>query len=372
MRASKKIGLAAMLTAAVMTVGGVAAAWTYAEEPIVKQQGEVTMTAGEFKYGSLFITRSKVIGGSYASASARTTADLKSSVDLQLNAEPSSTVLVQIDFHNDSNVTYYYNTTETVTTDNAAITYTVKGIEYEQAVAPKEQISLQVEFSYENSSNVSNGDILTELRFLFKVDKEAVGDIVATTAVEQFENILNNKVADDSYTQLETAMDNRDGGFNKGSAVTYIGNVAGANTTDSQAIEGLFGEEFMTMDVDGDGEVEPITMMIKRENLDGNTATGDSYTYTSWGRETTVNGVEMTLYITAESFAGKSQGAEMVVYAVVYTIPEGGSEWVEVVGLTKGTAEANNYSNGSWGTVNSFNTDTWRAENGRTIEDLIP
>ena len=123
------------------------------------------------------------------------------------------------------------------------------------------------------------------------------------------------------------------------------------------------------MDLDGDGKTEPITMMIKRENLDDSTATGTSYTYTSGSRNYTVHGVEMTLYITSKDLDGIRSGASVEVYAATFTILPGQGQWVQVVPLTKGTASANNYS--GWGSANSFNTDTWKSDSGKTMSQLM-
>ena len=150
--------------------------------------------------------------------------------------------------------------------------------------------------------------------------------------------------------------------------MTYIGNVAGSSDDDSKVIQTLFGDEFMSMDLDGDGKAEPITIMIKREDIDGNAATGGSYTYTNWFREYTVNGVEMTIYITSENLNNVSNGKSVVVYAASFTKLPNQSEWTDLVPLTKGTANANNYS--GYGSANSFNTDTWVSDSGKTIKEL--
>jgi hypothetical protein len=166
-------------------------------------------------------------------------------------------------------------------------------------------------------------------------------------------------------------MNNRSG-LNKASVVTYIGNVYGSSSADSTFMKGLFTEEFLSMDLDGDGKEEPITMMIKRENLDGNTATGDDYTYktSSWGssREQTVEGVEMTLYITSADLSKVSSGRAVVVYAASFTKLPGADTWTALVPMTKGTADTNNYS--GYGSANSFNTDTWLSDAGKSMKEL--
>jgi hypothetical protein len=106
--------------------------------------------------------------------------------------------------------------------------------------------------------------------------------------------------------------------------------------------------------------------MIKRENLDGNSQTGDEYVYKNLlGINQTVYGAEMTIYITSEGFSSNT----LTVYAATFTKLNGSDTWIEVVPLTKGTATANRYSFG-FGGNNSFNTDTWKSDNKETMDTL--
>jgi hypothetical protein len=106
--------------------------------------------------------------------------------------------------------------------------------------------------------------------------------------------------------------------------------------------------------------------MIKRENLDGNSQTGDEYVYKNLlGINQTVYGAEMTIYITSEGFSSNT----LTVYAATFTKLNGSDTWIEVVPLTKGTATANRYSIGVGGN-NSFNTDTWKSDNKETMDTL--
>ena len=346
-----------------LCVSGVFATWVYIGSP---EPAETTLLAslGNFTYGPFYITKAEIVGGSYANASVTKKSDVNITADIELNKNTSSTVVVEVTFYNNTEVSYYYNKTETISSNNDSISYSVTGIEQKEEVPSKTFKTLKVTFEFD-SNNTSNTSLLSELHFNFVVDKSSIGTIVAQTAVGRFADILNNVVADDSYQTLEDAMNNRGGSFNKGSAVTYIGNVSGAANADSQMIMLLFTEEFLAMDLDGDGESEPITLMIKRENLDGDASTGASYTYTSWGREYTVNGVEMTIYITSEGFDSNT----LVVYAATFTKMYNETKWVQIVPLTKGTATANNYN--GYGAANSFNTDTWKSDNGKTIETLV-
>ncbi len=366
----------ALVCVAAIGTGGVAADWTF-EEPTQGVQTDIQLTASEFSYGYIYITASRVVGGSYANASVLKTSETGVAVNLQLNEVSSSTVVAEITFYNSTDLIYYYDKTETVASSNESISYTVGGIAQEDAVQPKTYKTITLEFSYAGG-NTSNSALVGQLNFLFTADKDSIGEAVANNAVERFEDVLNNlfelpNEGEESYNALTSAMDERSG-YNKASAITYIGNVAGAGDGDSETINALF-DGVLDMDLDGDGNTEPVTMIIKRENVDGKEETGDDYSYTttSWlgGQETKtdVYGVEMTLYITADDFSNVSSGSDVVVYAATYTILEGATEWTLLLPLTKGTATANNYE--GWGSANSFNTDTWRSEDGQDIEELI-
>lgn len=348
-----------------LSVSGVLAIWHYFG-PSEAGNSSINTSLSNFKYGTIYITKTSVIDGDYSSTSIKKVSELNIGGDLVLNAESGSSITVAVTFYNSTDVSYYYNETQVVSWDNDKISYELSGIEQKDEIPAKTFKTINVTLAYD-SADLSNRELSLVLHFNFVVDKESIGGIVAQTAVDRFRDILNNKVYDGSYSDLITGMDNRSG-FNKASAITYIGNVSGSTSNDSKLIETLFGEEFMSMDLDGDGKTEPITMMIKRENLDGNNSTGADYTYSSWGREYTVNGVEMTIYITSQSLDNVSNGQTVVVYAASFTKLPGAQEWTDLISLTKGTAKANNY--GGYGSANSFNTDTWESDDGKTIEQL--
>lgn len=360
-----KLAVLALLVFA-LTVSGVSAAWTYLDYPDDHIQN-VASDMATFRYGTLYITSVSVTGGAYNAASSVKIADLDISSQIELRSEKSSSAVLAVTLYNSTDVNYYYNETTKLSHSNNAIGFTVSGIEQKQEIPPKTYKTVNVTYNY-SSNNVSNGVLESSLHFNFVIDKESIGGIVAQTAVDRFGDILNNVVSSNSYDVLDTAMDQRSG-FNKASAVTYIGNVSGSSNTDSNVIKSLFGEEFMTMDLDGDGKAEPITMMIKRENLDENDVTGSSYTYSNWGRETTVDGAEMTLYITSQDLSSISNNQNTVVYAAVFTKFSENEKWVCITPLTKGVAKANNYS--GYGNANSFNTDTWVSDDDQSIEQIV-
>jgi len=53
----------------------------------------------------------------------------------------------------------------------------------------------------------------------------------------------------------------------------------------------------------------------------------------------------------------------------LFTKLPGAEKWTELVPLTVGTANANNY--GGYGSANSFNTDTWVSTDNKTVETLV-
>ena len=368
MKRNYPLRLAFLLLACIMLlVSGVMASWLYLGQPEELEEN-MSGNLSSFRYGTLYITEVGLSGGSYERAIPEKTADLNLTTDLTLHDAATSTVSISVTFYNNTDVSYFYNEAQSISHSNNAISYTVSGIEKKDEIPTKTFKTVTVTFAFAGSST-SVKNLLSEIHFSFVVDKDSIGDVVAQTALDRFLDILNNKAAPDSYNTLDTAMNNRGSLFNKASAVTYIGNVSGSSSSDSQTIKTLFGDEFMSMDLDGDGNSEPITMMIKRENLDGDLSTGTSYTYSSMGRETTVSGVEMTLYITAQSLSGVSSNQEITVYAAVFTRTAGATEWIQLTPLAKGTAKANNYN--GYGSANSFNTDTWVSENGDTIETIV-
>lgn len=353
----------ALITVLCLTVSGVFAAWTFLG-PALDTSNDVSSSLSGFSYGPFYITKVEVVGGDYSSADVKKVSDTNISADISLNKNTSSTVVADITFYNSTDASYYYNEEQIVSTDNDKISCTVSGIEQKEEIPSKSYKTITATFGF-NSNNTSKTDLLSEIHFNFVVDKDSIGIVVAQSAVTRFEDIINSVVSADSYSTLKNAMNNR--GSNA-STVSYIGNVSGAHDDDSALIEELFTKEFLSMDLDGDGVSEPITMMIKRENLDNNIYTGDDYTYKNfWGQSRTVQGTEMTIYITSEGFSSRT----LTVYAATYTLLEGADKWTQVVPLTKGTASANNYSSGEFGTDNSFNTDTWKSEDGKTIDTLV-
>ena len=346
-----------------LLVPGAFADWVYRTPP-TPIDAPIASSIRLFNYPPFYITQINVIGGNFASADITKTADTDSLADITLQNSTSSTVVAEVTFYNGSDASYYYDKTETISTNNENIVYEVSGVSQKEEVPSNTFKTLTVTFKY-NANNTSKRTISSELHFNFVVDKDSIGIVAAQTAVTRFADILNNRVSENSYQTLEDYMNNRGSNF---STVSYVGNVSGASDKDSTFMQQMFTNEFLNMDLDGDGKSEPITIMIKRENLDSDVNTGDSYTYKGlFGISRTENGVEMTIYITAEGFSKST----VVVYAASFTKLAGSDAWIEVVPLAKGKADANNYSSGILGTDNSFNTDSWESDSGDTIDELF-
>ena len=77
---------------------------------------------------------------------------------------------------------------------------------------------------------------------------------------------------------------------------------------------------------------------------------------------------EATFTGTYGTYNVDTTGLTMVVYAASFTKLVGSEKWTELVPLTKGTADANNYS--GYGSANSFNTDTWLSDTGKSMKEL--
>ena len=170
-------------------------------------------------------------------------------------------------------------------------------------------------------------------------------DIVAVRGADQrFKEILNTPaLLDTLIKRMNTVTSAWDP--NGRADDSYVGNVVGSTSADSAVLNELFtvdGVNYLTMEIEGDEK--PVTVLIKREDLDGKATTGDE------------NGNEMTIYMTAETIGNNP----VTVYAAVYTKDNtvSGSEWTQIGQLFEGKANTNRYS-GWFGSRDSFNTDTW-------------
>ena len=234
-------------------------------------------------------------------------------------------------------------------------------IEIGDEIAERSKRIINVKATFQKGGDTSDPHLFSIIEYFFSTTKPESSDDAAVSGVlGKFADVLNDS---ESYTALIDAMDSGVGGIFTGGRLnnSYIGNVVGDKTgDDSQALNALFGNN---MELNIDGENTPVTIIIKRENVDGNNNTGDD------------DGNEMTLYITADPL--NSSGKYVPVYAVVYT-KNGDGEWYQIGEVYKGTASVRQYGGLLDRGTGSFNTDTWRRVddngdrvNNDTIENII-
>ena len=182
----------------------------------------------------------------------------------------------------------------------------------------------------------------------------------------KFLEILNNTT---DYSTLCGAMDDNYDGSRAWTA-SYIGNVAGSSSEDTTILAELFDGE---LSLEVNGTKVDVTCIVKRENIDGNNSTGDTYRVS----RTNYRGCEFTLYLTTANFDYISFNDYPPVYAMVFTKYSGSSEWVQVgEEMYAGTAQVVGYVGGT--TSGSFDTGTWRSSQiyhdiaaGASISTLI-
>ena len=239
--------------------------------------------------------------------------------------------------------------------DNENIEFTLSGIERKTPIEDKAYLTFEVTFSYVKNTVSSNRVLNSVLNYEFLPFDDVPEDeeeIAASGVLERFEEIVEDKFESDSLLDQMNKYEDNDRNDD-----SYIGNVFGASPDDVAVLEELFAGD-LHLNINGvDTEVK---ILIKRENVDGNSTTGDE------------QGREFTLYITTDPLEKQwYQSKTAVVYAGVYTKYPNTTDWVQVGPLFTGSAsiigyDGNRFSDGS------FNTDTWK-ETGtnKTIEDAV-
>lgn len=225
----------------------------------------------------------------------------------------------------------------------------------QKKVLPGDTLTFTVTYTLGKNLD-SNIDYNTLINYQFGINVE--GEAEALEIIEQkFLNILNTQ---STYETLIDALDNKFDGRQEWTS-NYIGNVVGSSSGDSMAVNTLFaGQLQITV---GRDQMDA-TVLIKHENLDGNTNTGDDYVAEneSNGGVFRGYGCEMTLYLTIDPL--NSAGRYVPVYAVVFTCDrdENGnlSDWYRVGNTYAGTANVVTYDGGNG--TGSFVTDNWIAD----------
>ena len=182
----------------------------------------------------------------------------------------------------------------------------------------------------------------TFINFLFGVRMDAVHD--------KFLAALNDNAKGGAYDKISEFFDEK---------YAETGETVIANIGDEKALfDELFGNN-LTVTIDG---VElPVTVMVRRENVDGRT-TGDSYSGTS-GAPT---GCEYTVYITVDAL--NSPTGKAMVYAVSYStggVAGSSDTWHQLGQLYEGKADIIDYDPSTDGMQGAFNVYSWEATPNR-------
>lgn len=225
-------------------------------------------------------------------------------------------------------------------------------------IAPGATKEFTVTYTLSSSNSSANYNqtytTVANVRFGINVNSlEQAHDVL----MEKFKEILNSA---SSYAELTNKINDKFDG-NQEWTSNFIGNVDGSNTADSVTMNNLFGGRLQM--VIGDQQ-QTVTALIKHEPVDGNDATGDSYTITyNNGSQQTRIGCEYTIYLTTAKLGSSSFNSYPTVYAAVFTCNQTDQgtpdEWYMKGLLFKGTARVVGYMGEESG--GSFDTGTWRS-----------
>ena len=209
-----------------------------------------------------------------------------------------------------------------------------------------------------SGSRAASIDLKTLINYKFGVHVDSMGAVAIDSALSKFEDILNDMTAGGGYETLISKIDDKYDGKNDWKA-NYIGNVVDSSSADTETVNDLFEGELSLII----NNVETnVTVLIKREDVDGNINTGDSYTASYGDKTTSAAGCEMTLYMTTD----KLQRGTPVIYAAVFTCDKNADgtygNWYMIGDMYVGTASIVGYEGGQ--STGSFDTGTWRSSAG--------
>lgn len=355
-----KVLLLILSCVCLLTAGGVYATWSYAKNSADQDYRNMGLGFAQFDYPPIHITAVvKKSGDGSVVVNDYYDTHLDSSVTLVQNA--SSTVTLTITVHNQSDKIYAFNAVKYLAEaySNENIVHNLPVLKHGDEIAPEEYLTFDVTFSFKAGASRVNTvlDSVINFEFVLLDDLPEEEEIAVSGALEQFQNIINNIVRNGSFEDLIAQMDDYDN--NDRYNGSYIGNVTGASPDDAALLKDLF-QGNLHLNIDGvDTEV---TILIKRENVDGNVNTGDE------------NGNEMSIYLTTDSLSRPFRRAP--VYAAVFTSETDGDSWYQLGNMYKGRAVVKGYDGNPIGS-GSFDTDDWETygdstmSNGKTIEEVI-
>ena len=256
----------------------------------------------------------------------------KVSVDSRVT---NGSVTYKITVHNNTDVTYWYigprwdtsynQNTLIDQSDGINIRTMDHPTDTTETFNPDDWIPAQTErdfyVRYTYGANAQSACV-TMVNFKFDIKMDAVHD--------EFLAVLNNT---SSYEQLTGVFESE-----------YAKD--GSTSISTESHPEFFASLFSDLMVNIDGTEREASVVIRRDNLDGDATSGDSYSGSG------PDGCEYTLYITVESL---TPGTSPTVYAIAYSKGANamGPNWYQVGELYEGTAQI--------GSDGSINYDTWIA-----------
>lgn len=225
-------------------------------------------------------------------------------------------------------------------------------------VAPGESLTFQVTYNLGTGFYPYNTyKTLINYQFGINVDSEAEA---VNVVHDKFLDILNTT---STYETLVDVLDNKYDGSQEWTS-NYVGNVGNATSDDALAVNTLFSGQLQLVI---DGQTKPATVLIKHENLDNKTNTGDDYVAVNQNNQGSPfygYGCEMTLYLTTDQLSTPNGWAP--VYVSVFTCDRDTNgnivgDWYLIGETYKGRANIVGYNGGAGGT-GSFVTDNWVAD----------
>lgn len=217
--------------------------------------------------------------------------------------------------------------------------YVVDGTE----IAPKESISnVTVEI---RASAACTAEVTLSLLFGYPGEADLINNTIFNAA-KMLEHTLNDKNNSITFDQFVDAID-------KGWYGSYIGNVAGSNTTDNAVMDRIFGDTLNKIVLDPSSPSEKCTVIINGDDIDDNRV----YMYMSIE--------DPSDYRAGSNYQGSytNTSATLEVYAIALDLApdaEGNATWTVYGDMYVGRCNPNCY-NGRQTYCNSFNTGTWRS-----------
>lgn len=332
---------------------GVFATWKYAGR--ISTEHDLQLQSNEYP---IFISNAEFVdgGGGGLSIVGYIRCYFQSKVTLSSNN--ASTAKAKITVFNNSTETYAFNAVKFHSNeyDNTDIEVQLN-IKHGAEIAVGQSLDFEATYKYKKgvkpSNTVLNSIVHFEFMPLNELPEEEV--IAVDGALGQFENIINDINNDGTFTKLITQMNDSDA--NDRHDDSYIGNVSGASGNDIALLEELF-QGNLTLNIDGvDTEV---TIIIKRQDIDGNKNTGDA------------EGREMSIYLTTHDLQKSSWfgSSKATVYFATFTSNDDGTYWYQLGAMYEGTATIKGYD-GNVFDDGSFDTDTWRSTDNKTVSQII-